>query len=278
MRTVEKYCLALRHNKYLHQADWVWNSVRPIYDRAVSLLGSGGLERLLNGTDPILVSPKFRCLGETYEPHVWRSLMNEIKPADTFVDVGVFIGLYTVAVAKRVGSAGRVIGFEPDPGNYLAAREHIKLNQVEDRVELIQAAVGVSDEVAWFKPGGDMAHVTSEQSDGACKVECMTLDRIFAGKQVDVLKIDVEGFEERVLEGASGLLKDATRCPRRIYVEVHPYAWPEIGTTSNSLLDLLGNCGYEVGAVDGQAIETIATYGEIVARKSRSERRQSLPL
>jgi FkbM family methyltransferase len=267
MRSIEKWCLALRHNKYMDQADWAWNIIRPIYDGMVSLAGKHGLQRFMNGTDSILINPQFRCLGERYEPEVWRSLMKEIKPADTFADVGVFIGLYTIAVAKRVGSAGRVVGFEPDPSNYLAAREHVKLNQLEDRVELVQAAVGASDQSVWFKPGGDMAHVAAEPADGICEVECVTLDRIFADKRLDVLKIDVEGFEERVLQGADGLLKDAARCPRVIYVEAHPYAWPEIGTTSDSLLEILGSCDYEVRAVDGQPIETIATYGEIVARK-----------
>jgi hypothetical protein len=89
MRTAEKYCLALRHSKYLHEAEWLWNNVRPVYDRAVSFFGRGGLERVMNGTDPILITPRFRCLGERYEPEVWHCLMNEIKPADTFADVGV---------------------------------------------------------------------------------------------------------------------------------------------------------------------------------------------
>jgi FkbM family methyltransferase len=227
MRTVEKLCLALRHNKYMDQADWAWNIIRPAYDHMVSLAGKQGLERVMNGTDSVLVSPKFRQLGERYEPEVWCSLMNEIKPADTFADVGVFIGLYTLAVAKRVGSAGRVVGFEPDPSNYLAAREHVKLNQLEDRVELIQAAVGASDESVWFKPGGDMAHVAAEPADDICEVACVTLDRIFADKRLDILKIDVEGFEERVLQGANVLLNDADRGPRAIYIEVLPYAWPD---------------------------------------------------
>jgi FkbM family methyltransferase len=195
--------------------------------------------------------------------------MTEIRPSDLFVDVGVFIGLYTVAVAKRVGSEGRVVGFEPDSTNYLAAREHVRLNGVEDRVELIQAAAGPCDEFVSFKPGGDMAHVSSDPGDATCKVECVTLDKVFIGKRVDVLKIDVEGFEERVLQGAAGLLKDAERSPRAIYIEVHPYAWPEVRTSSDSLLGLLDRCGYEARSVEGRSVKKIAAYGEIVARKKR---------
>jgi FkbM family methyltransferase len=267
MRAAEKLCLKLRHTKYLDQAEWLWSTVRPVYDRVVARTGKQGLERVINGTDTILVMPKFRCLTEQYEPEVWRSLMNEIRAADTFADVGVFIGLYTVAVAKRVGTTGRVVGFEPDPANYLSARGQIKLNGVDERVELIQAAVGARDEVVPFKSAAEMAHVVAEAGDNTCRVECVTLDRIFAGKCLDVLKIDVEGFEERVLQGAKNLLKDAHRSPRAIYIEVHPYAWPEIGSTSDSLLQLLETCGYEARTIDGQSVETIEAYGEIVARK-----------
>jgi FkbM family methyltransferase len=72
-----------------------------------------------------------------------------------------------------------VVGFEPDPSNYLAAREHVRLNGLEDRVELIQAAAGAWDEFVSFKPGRDMAHVASGPNNGTCNVECVTLDRIF---------------------------------------------------------------------------------------------------
>ena len=269
MRTTEKLCLTVRHSKYLKQADWAWDTIRPVYDRLVSFAGKKGLERVVNGTDAILVMPKFRCLTEQYEPDVWSNLMKDMRPGDTFVDVGVFIGLYTIAAAKRVGAAGQVVGFEPDPNNYLTAREHVRLNRLEERIELIQAAVGACDEIVSFRAGGEMAHVASERGNGTCEVECVTLDSIFTGKRVDVLKIDVEGFEERVLQGARNILTDVERFPRAIYIEAHPYAWPEIGTTSDSLVGLLDNCGYEARTIEGQAIESIAAYGEIVARKRR---------
>lgn len=162
---------------------------------------------------------------------------------------------------------GRVVGFEPDPNNYLAAREHLSLNGLEDRVELIQAAAGACSETLYFKSAAESAHVVAEATESTCPVECVTLDKIFAGKRLDVLKIDVEGFEERVLQGARNLLTDPGRCPRAIYIEVHPYAWPEIGTTSDSLLQLLDSYGYVVRTVNGQSVGTIDTYGKILARK-----------
>src|SRR3954470_912629 len=114
MKTFEKVSTWLRHLPSLERADWLWNPARPIYQRAVNHFGRNGLERIINGSDRILVSPRARGVSETYEPDVWRALMADLRPGDTFVDVGSFIGLYTVAVALRLRGFGRVIAFEPD--------------------------------------------------------------------------------------------------------------------------------------------------------------------
>src|ERR1700716_4361008 len=114
MNPIEKASAWIRHLPLIERADWLWERVRPLYDRAVAHLGRKGLERLLNGSDRILVSPEARGTPETYEPDVWRVLMAEIRPGDTFVDVGAFIGLYAVAVGLRLGRRGRVVAFEPD--------------------------------------------------------------------------------------------------------------------------------------------------------------------
>lgn len=68
--------------------------MRPVYDRAVNRLARRGLERIVNGTDRILISPQFRGIPEEYERDVWRALMSELKADDTFADVGAFVGLY----------------------------------------------------------------------------------------------------------------------------------------------------------------------------------------
>ncbi|MEM2045746.1 MAG: hypothetical protein QXO20_06155 [Candidatus Bathyarchaeia archaeon] len=56
-------------------------------------LGRNGLERIINGTDRILILPKFRGVGETYEPEVWSHLMAQARPGDIVADVGAHIGL-----------------------------------------------------------------------------------------------------------------------------------------------------------------------------------------
>lgn len=68
-------------------------------------------------------------------------MMQQVMPGDVIVGVGTYIGLYTVALAKRVGPNGKVIAFEPDPKNFAVLRNHCLLNKVDDRVEVVSAAV-----------------------------------------------------------------------------------------------------------------------------------------
>ena len=101
----------------------------------------------------------------------------------------------------------------------------------------------------------------------AFQIDCVCLDCVFAGGRVVILKIDVEGFEKAVLRGVSQLLSEQRRGPRFIYLEVHPYAWREMGTTADSLLTLLTDGGYVVEDSSGQPVKQIETYGGVFARR-----------
>ena len=270
MHAVERIAFAIRHNQYLDHADRLWNCVRPAYDRLSSLAARRGLTRVINGADRILVAPRWRMVAEEYEPEVWQRLMSEVRSGDVVADVGAYIGLYTIALAKRVGHAGRVVAFEPDPANLAALREHVSLNSLTGRIETRPEAVGAS--TCWVKFA---AHASSESSvtssaDASTAgkesmVECVSLDQVFPRARLDILKIDVEGYEGRVIEGAMSLLKDGIRGPRAVFIEVHPYAWHETGTTSESLLGLLENCNYRVQDLAGKPVELIEEYGEVIA-------------
>ncbi|HET6266671.1 MAG TPA: FkbM family methyltransferase [Acidobacteriota bacterium] len=240
--------------------------VRPIYDKTVTVLGRQGLERNINGTDRILISPESRGLGEAYEEACWKSLMKEVREGDTVLDIGAFIGLYTIAFASRVGPTGRVIAFEPDPDNYRLLLEHLRLNGVAERVEAIHAAAGETVTIVQLSRDGSQTHVSTQGQDAT--VECKTVDSVIRDAKIDVVKMDVEGYEEHVVRGATKLLSDPQRKPRLMYIEVHPYAWPNHGTSDRSLLSLLRSFGYAAEDLNGESVERIDRYGEVVCRLS----------
>lgn len=268
MNWLEKTLITVRHSRALKQADWLWDGLRPLYDHTVSVAARSGLERVINGSDRLLISPRARGTPETYEPPVWASLMGEIRRGDRFVDVGAYIGLYAVAGAKRVGPTGKVWAFEPDHMNYSLCKSHLALNEVSEHALAINAAVGLSSGTISFTEGrGSESRAALANELGARDVRCVSLDDVFQRERIDILKIDVEGYEEIVLRGGENLLHDKHRSPRAIYIEMHPYAWLTLGTTSDSLLSLLRRFGYDTSTLAGQTVTSIDCYGEVVARK-----------
>jgi FkbM family methyltransferase len=267
MNALEKTCIAVRHSALLRKADWLWNVLRPIYDGLVKRLASRGVERVINGTDRVFIGSEWRAVTESYEPEVWAHVMANVRPGDRIADVGAFIGLYAIALGRRVGPTGRVIAFEPDEHSCAVVRQHIAFNGVEATVEAVRSAVGTVNGEIWFTADKSIQNqIALPGAAGAKPVPSLSLDEFFKGQRLDMLKVDVEGFEEEVLKGAEQLLSDPERAPRLIYVEVHPYNWHLCGTTSQSLLGRLIRLGYEVEEVNGAAVTQITAYGEVVAR------------
>lgn len=250
----------------LRNAEWLWNYLRAPYSALLGSVARNGLVRVINGTDMIRLTPEHRAVAETYEAEVWKRIMGEARIGDVVADVGANIGLYTIALAKRVGNEGEVHAFEPDLANFCALDRHCHLNQVAARVVTHQVAVaGENRRVAFESGSGPESHIRNGAP--VSEVDGVRLDSVFAGDHIDILKIDVEGFEENVLKGASGLLRARARDPRIIYIEVHPFAWAQFGTTSETLLTFLADHGCSIEDLSGTALAHVERYGEIVARR-----------
>lgn len=212
---------------------------------------------MFNGTDSVQLTTRYRHFPETYESGWWSQVMATLRPGDTVVDAGANVGIYAIAMAKRV-RPGVVHAFEPDPRAARGLREHVRLNRVEDAVVVEERAVGDIDGVVTMTlrtsdtnssiaalplPPGIQDRSAIEEID----VPAVRLDTQFAGVRVDVLKVDVEGFEGAVLDGAETLLRDPVRRPRTIFLEVHPWALPR---PPEALADLLVSAGYDVDKLD----------------------------
>jgi hypothetical protein len=72
MHTLERFCTTLRHSRGLRNVEWLWNQLRAPYKALLATLGQNGLERVINGTDVIRLTPDYRFIAENYEPDVWK--------------------------------------------------------------------------------------------------------------------------------------------------------------------------------------------------------------
>jgi FkbM family methyltransferase len=149
-----------------------------------------------------------RVALEKYEPYETQLILKQAKSGDVVVDVGANIGYYTVLLADKIGKIGKVYAFEPDKTNFEILKKNIEVNDLKN-VVAINAAVG--------KTEGKLKLHKSEENFGDHKlygndrefetVKIINLDKYFSNEKIDLLKIDTQGWEPEVIEGAKELIR-----------------------------------------------------------------------
>ena len=202
-----------------------------------------------------------RVLAGTYETEQTAIVEHLVRPGDVVLDVGAHVGYYTMLFALLVGRRGHVFAFEPEPRNFAFLSQHAKLNGLEN-VTAVNAAVGdqLGQVVFEYGSGSGTGHVVASGIAGAdpprsndararsVSVRMGTIDDFARanGIRVDVVKIDVEGAEMAVLQGAQSALRDS-----------HPIIF--LSTHSADLhrecLDFLRGFGYEFAPIVGRDLD-----------------------
>ena len=180
---------------------------------------------------------------DVFEPETVAAMKAFLPTGGTFVDVGAHVGFFTLLGAKLVGSEGRVVAVEPDPGNAESLRRNLQLNDY-DQVEIEQVALGAKAGTAELYIADDSGqHSLLARSGESVTVTVRTLDDVWASTEmppIDVIKIDVEGAELDMLRGAT----ETIRCSPRIVVlmDIHP----RLGVVPAEVLDTLAAMDLQV--------------------------------
>jgi FkbM family methyltransferase len=125
-----------------------------------------------------------------------------------FVDVGANIGYYTLVASKLIGSSGRVYAIEPIPQTITILKANVKINECFNVIVHEKAAWSSRDKLTLKIPGKWYGLVSAFRNGVNIIVDATTLDELLqAEDQIDCIKIDVEGAELRVLQGAKKVLK-----------------------------------------------------------------------
>lgn len=197
------------------------------------------------------VSVQIRADGH-YEPYLMAVLDDLLRPGDVFVDVGANVGFHTVRGALSVGAEGRVVAVETNPENARLLALSIAENRFE-HVDLWPFALGAGLGHAHFgvhigSNGGfapdDAAAVASGRGT---VVPVVPLDALGLGR-LDVLKIDVEGAESMVVEGALATIE---RCRPAIVMELSCEMTRRVGGIEpEDHLGRLTDRGYRLHVID----------------------------
>jgi FkbM family methyltransferase len=212
-----------------HRSRLKRGAFRPMLSRLVNLLRGGPVDVQYQGASfrfhhQASATERGALFNPAYNLEELDFLRAHVPTGGVFVDVGANVGTYAMVLARHVGTSGKVIAIEPHP----VIHARLSFNRAASgvgHVTLLAAAAGPSDGELLIETDGDnlgASHVVSgPPSSSAIKVPSLRLERILAEggiSKVDALKIDVEGFEDRVL---TGFFRDAPPAlwPRAVVIE-----------------------------------------------------------
>jgi FkbM family methyltransferase len=243
-----RYLLAPDHPGKLPFSRWMGNLLLPREGSIFTL--NDGIKMYLHPNDWI----EFVLLrsGE-YEPLTLRFLEMNIQHGQTVMLAGVNIGLHAIVAARTTGLEGRVIGVDPQPRSLYRAYKNIRLNDVEAQVMLIPAALGREKAIIPLADAPLENSATAKMTDspdnicfGAYVESFPTLLSRVGIESLDLLLLDVEGFELQVLEGMQ-----PESAPNLIVVEVNPGLLKSAGILEDAIYDRLSALGYACYTVNG---------------------------
>ncbi|MBR0695325.1 FkbM family methyltransferase [Bradyrhizobium lablabi] len=202
---------------------------RPWLSRIVNLFGAGPLDVTYQGAafrfyHQASATERGALFNPDYNLEELGFLRRHVSAGGIFVDIGANVGTYALALARDVGPDGQVIAIEPHPVTHARLKFNTSASGYA-QVRLVAAAAGPSDDELMIETDGEnlgASHiVTGAPAGRAIKVPSLRLQRILeeaGAAHVDALKIDVEGFEDRVL---TGFFKESPRTlwPRAVVIE-----------------------------------------------------------
>jgi FkbM family methyltransferase len=238
-------------------ADCLLRAVRAPADRALIALGRPPFIVALE--DSVLAGylrhrGYLAQVASGYESLARELFVGALVPGATVVDGGAHIGLYTMTAARHIGPTGRVFAFEPDPYNAIALRRNIAANgltNVDVQSRALTDAIGHGAyHVSSGTVGSSLVDKAYIHDSHEIAVQTTTVDHVLGARPPAdlIMKLDVEGVEERALRGARRTL--AASATAHILVEHNPAALRDGGSSGNSLVRLLRDLGLSAFFVD----------------------------
>ena len=204
----------------------------------------------LRGKKWVVGAGPHACWVGTYEVDRLRAFAAATGAGNAVYDIGANVGIYSLLASSCVGPSGIVYAFEPQERNLQFLRRHMTLNHVEN-CEIFAAALSNSEGTRRFAAAHWESSMGRLSAEGELVVPSTTLDACIYGEKrlrpPNILKIDVEGGELEVLEGAN-----------RVLMEFHPAVFLEVhGTELHAQCRaLLAGKGYRLEEAYGRITAT----------------------
>jgi FkbM family methyltransferase len=215
-----------------------------------------GLKWVLNPSD--FTQAEFFWTG-SWEGWDTYHLKRMLTPGGIFFDIGANFGYYAITLAAALARQCHVHAFEPFPVTYRRLRRNIELNCLQGVVEAHDVALQEQAGTGYMrmKPGNSGTAWLDEDPRGEA-VATTTLSA-FCGERavsrIDLVKLDVEGSEERVLRGGADVI--STFKPLLV-VELNPGVLARAGSSPEVLINRLHSLGYDLFVAARDALVPLA--------------------
>lgn len=176
-----------------------------------------------------------------YEPKVMKIFTP--KQGEVVVDIGAYVGRYSLMASKCVGKDGIVIAVEAHPDHYQVLLKNIALNNAENIIPINRALSDRNGTCKFYIADRPGLHSIVKKTERSIKVPCITLDDLLADlglSTVNWIKVDVEGAEYEVLRGMKQTLKKNRHL--NLLIEIH--------SSSKDVHRELINTGFKITSVD----------------------------
>jgi len=212
-----------------------------------------------------------------HEPHITRYLIDHVRLGreDVAFDVGANLGWYSVLLDRLSEPGARIFAFEPDPESYRLLLRNLAANQAS-RVTALNVALGARPGFAQlhrYRSTNNGRHTLLEgnHEGGLVRVPVDTLADLWdreqlGGRALRFLKIDVEGYEYFVLQGAGELLR---RCAC-LQLEYSPDSFEPAGLAAGALIELLRGAGLNASVFEQGELVPIS-YQELARVDSQRD-------
>jgi len=195
-------------------------------------------------------------LTGSYEPPTARVIAELLNPGDTFIDVGANSGFFTLLASRRVGPNGRVLAFEPVPSMRERLRANLSLNgSTNVAIHDIALSNRAGEHLFHEGPPGHKGLSSLRSLDNEAvtfSVKTMPLDELLGDKfAISLIKIDVEGAEQLVVDGMRRLL---ARQKPDIVIEVTDNYLAAFGHNAVALCRSLSDMGYRMYCIEDEVL------------------------
>lgn len=204
----------------------------------------GNATIVINPNDPVVSGA---LTFGVYEKSEIAFMQRILKPGAIMLDIGANVGLYSALGGLALGEKGRIIAFEPDPESRKYLKQTIDANALSN-TEVISAAAsnnnGTTQLFISTNNRGDNRLYENQNADVAVDVATVRIDDVLNERNidaVDIIKIDVQGFEGYVIEGMEQTLKNSQRL--QMLMEFWPEGLSSAGTNPLDLLNRLESFG-----------------------------------